>query len=144
LASSVAAAASEEAGAAGAAGAAADGSGAGAGAGAAGGATTAGASSFLPQAVSAAAAISDPSNRDFFITWLLWMKVSKILDLPLFRNMSQDVIRGIGLQAQRGRRKARFRMAKALVDALANCASSFRTATAHTSHVLDIDPMKKP
>jgi hypothetical protein len=88
-------AASEDAGAAGAAGAAADGSGAGAaaaaGAGAAGGATTAGASSFFPQAVSAAAAISDPSNKDFFITWLLWMKVSKILDLTPRRNMSQDV-----------------------------------------------------
>jgi hypothetical protein len=42
-----------------------------------GGATTAGGSSFLPHAVSAAAAISEAINTDFFITWLLWMKVSK-------------------------------------------------------------------
>lgn len=72
------------------------------------------------------------------------MKVSKILDLPLRRNVSQDVIRGVGLQAQRGRREPGFRMAKALVDSLANRPPAFRTAAAHASYVLDIDPMEKP
>jgi hypothetical protein len=43
-----------------------------------GGVTTAGAgSSFLPQAASAAAAISEASRTEFLITGLLWMKVSK-------------------------------------------------------------------
>jgi hypothetical protein len=51
--------------------------GAGAGAAAGGGATTAGGSSFLPHAVSAAAVISEAISTDFFIAWLLWMKVSK-------------------------------------------------------------------
>ena len=62
----------------------APGEGAGVAAGAAGGATCAGggvttaggASSFFPQADRAAAAISDASNRDFFIGKLLWMKMA--------------------------------------------------------------------
>lgn len=68
----------------------------------------------------------------------------KILDLHPRVKLFQGAIRGIGLQAQCRSRKARFRMAKAFVNALAHRAPALGTVAADASPMIDVDTVKKP